>query len=131
MQRLKSCRQCSSDAYVQAIMMNGAINAVRSGAASPQELLSILNTSEATGLVLQGGSVLESLADSLPKAKRKPKFVLLLWGDASSKLRAKVDCPVYTFDKVRCLLSCQMVHCNMPTMLACVLQAAAHRLPKR
>ena len=81
-------------------MMNAAINAVRSGNANPQELLGILQTSEACGLVLQNSSVLDKLSSVLPDAKRKPKFALILWGNVAPETRSSVDFPVYTFDEV-------------------------------
>ena len=87
---------------IQGIMMNGAINAVRSGAASASELADILNTAEASGLVLQNSSVLERLAPKLKEVRKKPKWVVLLWEEATQEQRKAAGVPLHTFDEVRC-----------------------------
>lgn len=82
-------------------MQNGAINAVRSGNASTEELIGILRTSGASALVVQNPDVLQRLAPALTQHRIKLRYVLVLWDKPNAEQKNALRAPVYSFEEVR------------------------------
>ena len=123
---------------VQGIMMNGGINAVRSGNTSLEELIGILETSRASGLVVQDPTVLHKLAPALRKLRSaKLRYVVVLWDDVTSEQKKAIRAPVYSFEEVRmpsiastqyehCCSRCQVPYGVLMRLLYCTSCTALH-----
>jgi long-chain acyl-CoA synthetase len=83
----------------QGIMLNGAINAVRSAKASAEELAQIMEVTRPKGLVVQDKGVLQRIAPKLRAQAHKPAFVVLLWGGEPGT-GDLVDMPIFSFEEV-------------------------------
>lgn len=83
----------------QALMMNGAANAVRGSSASTGELLSILVHSGSSVLIVQDTDLLERLAPEL--SSHRLKCVVVMWGEPAASVRETLgSVTVYSFDEV-------------------------------
>lgn len=85
----------------QAVMLNGAANAVRGATTSPAELAGIVLTAGCRAAVLQDADVLRRLLPALREAGGRLDYVVLLWGGADAAVAQECGVPVAPFDEVR------------------------------
>ncbi|KAI3431692.1 hypothetical protein D9Q98_004738 [Chlorella vulgaris] len=87
----------------QAIMMCGAADAVRGTGSSLEELRYIMQHSESSALVVQDAATLDKLLPALEAASPQAspiRFVVLLWGEASSNAASALGQRLLSFDAV-------------------------------
>mmetsp|Transcript_27846 Transcript_27846/g.45234 ORF Transcript_27846/g.45234 Transcript_27846/m.45234 type:complete len:802 (-) Transcript_27846:257-2662(-) len=82
----------------QAIMLCGAVDAVRGSKAPIDELSYIVEQSESEGLVVENFSVLKTLVPEL-KNPAAIRFVVVLWGEVQPSIDG-LSCPVLSFNEV-------------------------------
>eukprot|EP00892_Ulva_mutabilis_P000378 jgi/Ulvmu1/10340/UM061_0023.1 len=84
----------------QAVMLNGAANAVRGASTPPAELSSIVRSARCGAAVVQDAAVLRRLLPALRGAGGALRFVVVLWGTVEAELAAECGVPVVLFDEV-------------------------------
>lgn len=84
----------------QAIMWNGAVDAVRGCNAPLEELRYVMQHSESCGAVLEDAATLTKVMSELEKPSFSHfKFVLLLWGPVPEDLKARLPFPVWSYEE--------------------------------
>lgn len=85
----------------QAVMLNGAANAVRGAATSAPEVQLIARSAGCSGAVVQDAAALRRLLPALRESGGKIAFAVVLWEAPDAELEAECGVPVLTFNEVR------------------------------
>ncbi len=80
----------------QAILRNGAVDAVRGSSAPLSELEYIIEQSNSVGIILKDVALYENLKEKIKKFN--PKFVMIMFADEVN--RDDVDFPLYTYQEM-------------------------------